>query len=45
MEQGTKEWLDMRKNHIGASDAPIISVLVVENGHFIRNPQFRESAP
>jgi putative phage-type endonuclease len=24
MEQGSKEWLDMRKNHIGASDAPII---------------------
>jgi putative phage-type endonuclease len=24
MEQNTKEWLDLRKNHIGASDAPII---------------------
>ncbi|MDQ1280047.1 MAG: hypothetical protein QG670_1309 [Thermoproteota archaeon] len=24
MEQNTQEWLDVRKNHIGASDAPII---------------------
>jgi len=24
IEQGTKEWLEIRKNHVGASDAPII---------------------
>lgn len=24
MEQGSKEWLEMRKRHIGASDAPIL---------------------
>lgn len=24
MEQGTKEWLEFRKNHVGASDAPVI---------------------
>lgn len=24
MEQGTQEWLEMRKSHIGASDAPVI---------------------
>ena len=24
MQQGTKEWLELRKNHIGASDAPVI---------------------
>jgi putative phage-type endonuclease len=24
MKQGTQEWLDMRKNYIGASDAPIL---------------------
>lgn len=24
MQQNTKEWLEMRKNHIGASDAPVI---------------------
>jgi len=24
MEQGTPEWLEMRKNYLGASDAPIV---------------------
>lgn len=34
MEQGTKEWLEMRKRHIGASDAPVIM-----NGiHFEKTP-------